>query len=68
LLSASYTIDAIVLKTQYQDMENKGDSWSVGADYKLGKPTKLIAFYTNRSYENVENDDKFLGLGIEHKF
>lgn len=68
LLSASYTIDAIVLKAQYQDMENKGDSWSVGADYKLGKPTKLIAFYTNRSCENVANDDKFLGLGIEHKF
>ncbi|BAJ01120.1 outer membrane porin, putative [Shewanella violacea DSS12] len=68
LLSAAYTIDALILKTQYQDMENKGDSWSVGADYKLGKPTKLMAFYTNRSYEKVENDDKFLGLGIEHKF
>ncbi|WP_077752550.1 porin [Shewanella psychrophila] len=68
LLSASYTIDAVVLKTQYQDMENKGDSWTIGADYKLGKPTKLLAFYTNRSYEEVENDDKFIGLGIEHKF
>ena len=68
LFSAAYTIDAVVLKAQYQDMEDKGDSWSVGGDYKLGKPTKLFAFYTNRSFENVDNDDKFFGVGLEHKF
>ncbi|MCL1051273.1 porin [Shewanella abyssi] len=68
LFSAAYTIDAVVLKAQYQDMEDKGDSWSIGGDYKLGKPTKLFAFYTNRSYEKVENDDKYFGVGLEHKF
>ncbi|GIU04378.1 porin [Shewanella sp. c952] len=68
LLSAAYTIDAVVLKAQYQDMEDKGDTWSVGGDYKLGKPTKLFAFYTNRSYEKIENDDKYFGVGLEHKF
>lgn len=68
LLSAAYTIDAVVLKAQYQDMEDKGDTWSIGGDYKLGKPTKLFAFYTNRSYEKVENDDKYFGVGLEHKF
>ncbi|MFT5235912.1 MAG: putative porin [Shewanella sp.] len=68
LFSAAYAIDAVVLKAQYQDMEDKGDSWSIGGDYKLGKPTKLFAFYSNRSYESVGNDDKFLGLGLEHKF
>jgi predicted porin len=68
LFSAAYAIDAVVLKAQYQDMEDKGDSWSIGGDYKLGKPTKLFAFYTNRSYEGAGDDDKFLGLGLEHKF
>ncbi|WP_220746014.1 porin, partial [Shewanella colwelliana] len=68
LFSAAYTIDAIVLKAQYQDMEDKGDTWSVGGDYKLGKPTKLFAFYTNRSMEGDNSDDKFFGLGLEHKF
>jgi len=68
LLSAAYKIEAVVLKAQYQDMENKGDSWSVGGDYKLGKPTKLFAFYSNRAYEGDDNDDKFFGLGLEHKF
>ncbi|MEI6859360.1 MAG: porin [Shewanella sp.] len=68
LLSAAYTIDAIVLKAQYLDMEDKGDSWSIGADYKMGKPTKLFAFYTSRSYESSDEDENFIGLGIEHKF
>lgn len=68
LLSAAYTIEAIVLKAQYQDMEDLGDSWSVGGDYKLGKPTKLLAFYTNRSLEAEVNDEKYFGVGLEHKF
>lgn len=68
LLSAAYTIEAIVLKAQYQDMEDLGDSWSVGGDYKLGKPTKLFAFYTNRSLEAEVNDEKYFGVGLEHKF
>ncbi|WP_028774638.1 porin [Shewanella waksmanii] len=68
LLSAAYTIDSVVLKAQFQDMEDKGDSWSVGADYKLGKPTKLFAFYTATSYEGAAKDDNFIGLGLEHKF
>ncbi|MDB2386907.1 porin [Shewanella sp.] len=68
LFSAAYSINSVVLKAQFQDMEDKGDSWSVGGDYKLGKPTKLFAFYTNRSYENVDNSDKYIGVGLEHKF
>ena len=49
-------------------MEELGDSWSVGADYSLGKPTKLFAFYTNRSLEASTDDDKYIGVGLEHKF
>jgi len=69
LLSAAYGINDVTLKAQYQDMDNKGDSWSVGADYKLAKPTKLFAFYTtNAWYESGDMDDSYLGLGLEHKF
>ena len=68
LFSAAYTIDKTTLKGQYQDMEDKGDSWSVGADYKLAKPTKLFAFYTTRSDEKTDLDSDYYGVGIEHKF
>ncbi|MCT7947001.1 porin [Shewanella septentrionalis] len=68
LFSAAYDIDAVTLKAQYQDMEDKGDSWSVGADYALAKPTKVFAFYTNRSLEASTDDDKYIGVGLEHKF
>ncbi|MCL1079814.1 porin [Parashewanella spongiae] len=68
LVSAAYTIDKITLKSQFQDMEDKGDSWSVGADYKLGKPTKVFAFYSTRSDELLNEDNDYLGVGVEHKF
>ncbi|QSX29069.1 porin [Shewanella cyperi] len=68
LLSAAYHINAVVLKAQYQDMEDKGDSWSIGADYKLGKPTKLLAFYTTRDMDASTESEDYIGVGIEHKF
>lgn len=84
MLSAAYSIDDITLKTQYQTMDELGDSWSLGADYKLAKPTKVFAFYTMRDYDQMayasqdnmgqdvvvlaELQDKYFGLGIEHKF
>ncbi|MBO1270392.1 MULTISPECIES: porin [Shewanella] len=68
LVSAAYDIKEVTLKAQYQDMEDTGDSWSVGADYKLAKPTKLFAFYTSRSMDNEADDDKYFGVGLEHKF
>ncbi|MBR9727384.1 porin [Shewanella intestini] len=68
LVSASYGIEDITLKAQYQDMDNAGDSWSIGADYKLGKPTKLFAFYTTNTPESGDDEENYLGLGLEHKF
>ncbi|MBV7317563.1 porin [Shewanella sp. NIFS-20-20] len=69
LFSAAYDISAVTLKAQYQDMEDLGKSWSAGADYKLAKPTKLLMFYTDRSYDvALRDNDKYLGVGIEHKF
>lgn len=79
LLSAAYNIGDFKPMVQFQDMEDLGDSISVGAEYKLGKPTKLYAFYTGRSFENqikstvtdsTISDDKesFIGVGIDHRF
>ncbi len=68
LISAAYDIEAVTLKAQFQDMQDKGDSWSIGADYSLAKPTKLFAFYTSRSLDTSDSDDSYLGVGVEHKF
>ncbi len=68
LLSASYKIDNVTLKAQYQENESHGDSWSVGGDYKLAKPTKLFAFYTHNTPESGDDNDKYFGIGLEHSF
>lgn len=80
-VSAAYKIDKITLKAQYSISEisaskivdsgisgDEGEMWSLGADYKLGKKTKVFAFYT--TMENDENtiEKDFLGVGMEHKF
>ncbi|WP_407644364.1 porin [Ferrimonas aestuarii] len=68
MVSAAYQLSAVVLKGQYQDMDKVGDSFSVGADYKLGKPTKLFAYYTSRDEEGASSSDDYFGIGLEHKF
>ena len=77
LLSAAYSFGDFKPLVQFQDMEDLGDSASVGAEYKLGKPTKLYAFYTVRSYEKekesadkttVDDKENYIGIGIDHKF
>lgn len=68
MFSAAYDIQAFTLKGQYQDMEDLGSSWSFGADYKLAKPTKLLAFYTKREYDAKSKDDSYIGVGIQHSF
>lgn len=65
-LSSQYSINAWKLKAQYQSLEDD-NSFSLGADYKLGKATKAFAFYTSRSLEQSE-DQSWLALGLEHKF
>ncbi|WP_028116834.1 porin [Ferrimonas senticii] len=70
LLSAAYGIDDLTLKAQFVDMEDTADGFSVGADYKLAKTTKLFAYYTDRSYEDQLNSKSgaFAAVGLEHKF
>lgn len=63
LVNAAYSVAEWTAKVQYQDLEDL-NSVSVGADYKLAKPTKLFAYYTSTD----KNDADYVGVGIEHKF
>ncbi len=76
-VSAAYKIDAVTLKAQYGMVEDDADddeedTWSLGADYKLAKSTKLFAFYTANEdtpggdSSSIEED--YFGVGLEHKF
>ncbi|RUO47502.1 porin [Pseudidiomarina donghaiensis] len=58
-------------KLQYQMMEfSNGDesSLAAGVDYKLGKNTKLFSWYTGRDLDNVDAQQRYVAVGIEHKF
>jgi len=75
--SAAYKlVKNITLKAQYGAMEDDIDgdeeqTLSLGADYTLGKHTKLFAFYTNNTDSKIDaSDDQFsaIGIGMEHKF
>ncbi|GAA0854648.1 porin [Aliiglaciecola litoralis] len=66
MMSAAYTIGKLVLKGQYQTLEDD-NSATIGADYKLGKSTKAFIWYTDRGLDKSE-DKSWLALGLEHKF
>ena len=73
----SYKIGKVLAKIEYQEFAG-ADSFSVGADYKLGKNTKLYTWYTDREENNYLADDgftyvlssegKYLAVGMEQKF
>ncbi|MCB1668498.1 MAG: porin [Porticoccaceae bacterium] len=76
-VSAAYKIDKVKLKAQYGKIEDDADgdeeeTFSIGADYKLGDNTKLFAFYTENTDEDggssSEDENDYFGLGMEHKF
>jgi predicted porin len=71
VVSAKYGINDVDLKAQFQVADHKaGDNnkgFSVGADYKLAKNTKLYTFYTNLNMDTAA-DENFLAAGIEYKF
>ena len=76
-VSAAYKLDkTISLKAQYGSIEDDADgdeetTFSLGADYKLAKNTKLFAFYTDNTDSEMDaDDDEFsaIGIGMEHKF
>ena len=76
-VSAAYKLDKnITLKAQYGAIEDDIDgdeeqTLSLGADYMLGKRTKLFAFYTDNTDSKIgASDDQFgaIGIGMEHTF
>ncbi|QOL27011.1 porin [Thalassotalea sp. LPB0316] len=71
MVSASYAIDQWTLKGQYQVADMKGveekTGYSIGADYRLAKPTKAFVFYSAIDSDNSD-DKEWLGVGLEHKF
>lgn len=66
LVSAQYKVGSYNLKGQYQSLEDD-NGFTIGADRKLGKNTKLFGFYTTYNMDMSE-DENYLGLGLEHKF
>jgi len=75
-ISAAYKVDQLTYKAQFGTVENDitGDeeqTFSLGADYKLGKKTKAFVFYTDNSdsiVSGADKDETNFGLGLEHKF
>lgn len=71
MVSAKYGIDKWTLKGQLQTASIDGgddlSGFTAGADYKLGKNTKLFGFYTTFDMDSGEDED-YLAVGMEYKF
>ncbi|WP_206483543.1 porin [Thalassotalea sp. G2M2-11] len=71
LISAKYGIDNWTLKGQLQTANHDGgddkSGFTLGADYKLAKSTKLYTFYTSFDMDSGADED-YLALGIQYKF
>jgi len=66
LASVAYPLNNVELKTQYQVQEDD-NGISVGADYKLGKNTKLYGWYSSFDFDTA-TDSNYVAIGLEHKF
>lgn len=66
LANLAYPVGKFELKAQYQTLEDH-DGYSLGADYKIGKDTKLFAWYSSFDFFNKADND-YLAIGLEHKF
>jgi predicted porin len=73
-VNASYKIGNFLTKVQYQTFAG-ADAINLGVDYKLGKNTKVFAWYTDRegldfNGETVKAADEgsYLAIGMEQKF
>jgi len=77
-ISGQYKMGKHVFKAQYgmteDDAQLKNDfkatTFSLGYDHKLGKQTKLFAFFTKNEDESgiFETEESVYGFGMEHKF
>ncbi len=79
VLSGAMKIDRVKLKAQYGMTEgdvfkDEVEQWSLGADYKLAKASKVYAYYSNLTLSiddapglDDPTADTF-GIGMQHKF
>lgn len=70
-VSAQYKMGNWALNAQYGQsdiVKEGGETYSLGADYKLAKSTKLFAFYTDDSADLDAIEGSYVGVGMEHKF
>ena len=73
-VNASYKLGKVLAKVQYQEFAD-ADAINVGADYKLGKNTKIYAWYTDREGLSFNADTikkategAYFAVGMEQKF
>ncbi|MDF1832661.1 MAG: porin [Porticoccaceae bacterium] len=63
-----YTLKAQYTESDDDVSDNDADMLSFGLDKKLGKKTKLFAFYTTLEQNTATDDLDWIGAGLEHKF
>lgn len=71
MVSGKYKLGNWALKAQYGQSDivtQGGETYSLGADYKLAKNTKVFGFYTNESADDNAREADYFGIGLEHKF
>ena len=73
-VNASYKIGKVLAKVQYQEFAG-ADAINLGADYKLGKNTKVYAWYTDREGLSFNGqtikkatEGSYFAIGMEQKF
>ena len=72
IVSASAKVGSgYTVKAQFGTSDQKtmgGEMLSLGVDKKLGKKTKLFAYYTAVSADASTDEETIFGLGVQHKF
>lgn len=71
IASAAYKATSdITLKAQYGQsdiVKDNAETYSLGADYKLGKGAKVYAFATDEEFGD-DSSNEYYGVGLEYKF
>lgn len=73
IVSAAVKLDRWKLKAQYgmTDLDTSDDDltlMALGADYKVGKSSKVFGYFANVEADNGIQDDTTFGIGFEHNF
>lgn len=66
LVGVAYPWQKLTVKTQYQVMEDDKGA-SLGVDYKLGKSSKIYAWYSSFNFDLAEDSD-YVAVGLSHSF